>query len=169
MVAYDDEHIGDAKLSPEEIARAIRHKKYGVDMREAIAQAFEYMNAWWGQVKIINDEIQDLFQKNKDLESEISKLKSEDAKLQQQIDEESGKRVEEVTRIEAEIGKNASDINNLRIDFDNYDKRLKKLEDAVFGLNPIEVNEDLKPDPGTRPTQVINTDSRKKRKEEYGW
>lgn len=144
MVATDETHIGDAKLTPSEIAQAIRHKKYGVDMREAIAQAFEYMNSWWAQLKVINEEVQELFQKNKELNAKISDLENKHVqdidRLQQQINEESGKRVEEVTRIEAEIQKNTSDINNLQVDLDNYSDRIKKIENAIFGEGTIELN-----------------------------
>lgn len=42
MVADDTTHVS-GKLTPEQIGEAIRHKKFGVDMRETIAQGFEYM------------------------------------------------------------------------------------------------------------------------------
>lgn len=39
---FDTTHIDGKKLTPEEIGDAIRHKKFGVDVREAMAQGLEY-------------------------------------------------------------------------------------------------------------------------------
>lgn len=39
---FDANHINGKKLTPEEIGDAIRHKKFGVDVREAMAQGLEY-------------------------------------------------------------------------------------------------------------------------------
>lgn len=43
MYEDDDTHI-TGQITFSQIAEAIRHKKYGVDMREAIAQGFEQYN-----------------------------------------------------------------------------------------------------------------------------
>lgn len=43
MVNYfDNTHIDGKQLTPQQIADAIRHKKFGVDVREAMAQGLEY-------------------------------------------------------------------------------------------------------------------------------
>nr|DAJ54900.1 MAG TPA: hypothetical protein [Caudoviricetes sp.] len=39
---FDNSHIDDKQLTPQQIADAIRHKKFGVDVREAMAQGLEY-------------------------------------------------------------------------------------------------------------------------------
>ena len=39
---FDNSHIDGKKLTPQQIADAIRHKKFGVDVREAMAQGLEY-------------------------------------------------------------------------------------------------------------------------------
>lgn len=39
---FDNSHIDGKQLTPQQIADAIRHKKFGVDVREAIAQGLEY-------------------------------------------------------------------------------------------------------------------------------
>ena len=39
---FDSSHIDGKKLTPQQIADAIRHKKFGVDVREAMAQGLEY-------------------------------------------------------------------------------------------------------------------------------
>lgn len=42
--AYDYEPFPETDHSMKEIADAIRHKGYGKDVREAIAQGFEYLD-----------------------------------------------------------------------------------------------------------------------------
>lgn len=39
---FDNNHIDGKQLTPQQIADAIRHKKFGVDVREAMAQGLEY-------------------------------------------------------------------------------------------------------------------------------
>ena len=39
---FDTSHIDGKQLTPQQIADAIRHKKFGVDVREAMAQGLEY-------------------------------------------------------------------------------------------------------------------------------
>lgn len=39
---FDNSHINGKQLTPQQIADAIRHKKFGVDVREAMAQGLEY-------------------------------------------------------------------------------------------------------------------------------
>lgn len=39
---FDYSHIDGKQLTPQQIADAIRHKKFGVDVREAMAQGLEY-------------------------------------------------------------------------------------------------------------------------------
>lgn len=39
---FDNSHIDGKQLMPQQIADAIRHKKFGVDVREAMAQGLEY-------------------------------------------------------------------------------------------------------------------------------
>lgn len=39
---FDNDHIDGKQLTPQQIADAIRHKKFGVDVREAMAQGLEY-------------------------------------------------------------------------------------------------------------------------------
>lgn len=163
MVANDTSHIVGT-LDPNQIGEAIRHKKFGVDMREAIAQAFEFMQSWYKSVQELNSLVESLKQDINDLSAKHSQ---DIQNLQEEIDDEVGKRIEEVTELTAKIEKNESDINNLRIDFEQYatkvdkrfeeqnkrfdeqDKRLKKLEDAVF--RAIYVNDTMQDIPDTPP------------------
>ncbi len=154
MVADDTTHIS-GKLTPEQIGEAIRHKKFGVDMRETIAQAFEYMLSWWELVQKLDQAFSNLSTEHKqDIQQALS--------LQ-----------------ESQISKNASDINNLGVDLKNHldqdkkdkdgiDARLKKLEDAVFGLNPVEIDNPPVPDYPSGGLVGINSDDRT-RKDKNRW
>ena len=71
MVAtYDETHI-TGKLTASEIAEAVRHKKYGVDVREAIAQGFEALESREEEVIRISK-----------LEQRVEKLEEENSELQ---------------------------------------------------------------------------------------
>ncbi|WP_304598868.1 hypothetical protein [Lactobacillus intestinalis] len=78
-----------------------------------------------------------------------------------------------------QVQKNASDINNLGVDLQNHldqdkkdkdgiDARLKKLEDAVFGLNPVEIDNPPVPDYPSGGLVGINSDDRT-RKDKNRW
>ena len=50
MPADDANHIS-GQLTPSQIGEAIRRKKFGIDMREAIAQGFEYFSRIVGKTR----------------------------------------------------------------------------------------------------------------------
>lgn len=114
MVASDETHVV-GKLTPQQIADAVRNKKYGVDMRETIAQGFEYMFQWYQQISDIQE-----------------RLTAVEEKQQQFIQLHEG--------YYADISKNKSDINNNHIDIINLQKDVKRLTDAVFGTEAVKVD-----------------------------
>lgn len=57
---FDNSHINGKQLTPQQIADAIRHKKFGVDVREAIAQGFEQFIGLLGLVRNLESEYSDL-------------------------------------------------------------------------------------------------------------
>ena len=57
---FDNSHIDGKQLTPQQIADAIRHKKFGVDVREAIAQGFEQFIGLLGRVRNLESEYSDL-------------------------------------------------------------------------------------------------------------
>ena len=64
---FDNSHIDGKQLTPQQIADAIRHKKFGVDVREAMAQGLEYcmtqaqkVDKLEQDIGTINDEINKL-------------------------------------------------------------------------------------------------------------
>lgn len=146
MVADDTTHVS-GKLTPEQIGEAIRHKKFGVDMRETIAQAFEYMLSWWELVQKLDQAFSNLSTEHK---QDIQQLQNETTAFKEDYDKQVGLFQQALSLQESQISKNASDINNLGVDLKNHldqdkkdkdgiDARLKKLEDAVF--NAIYIND----------------------------
>lgn len=57
---FDNSHIDGQKLTPQQIADAIRHKKFGVDVREAMAQGLEYCMTQAQKVDTLETEVKNL-------------------------------------------------------------------------------------------------------------
>ena len=117
MYGDDDTHI-TGQITFEQIAEAIRHKKYGRDMREAIAQGFEQFIGILQRVSNLESEYSDLLGKYNDIvgrlnddETEIHSLQGDVNALNQRCD-----KIEE---------KHNDDI-------EATNQRLTKLEKAVF-------------------------------------
>lgn len=126
---FDITHIDGKKLTPEEIGDAIRHKKFGVDVREAMAQGLEYCMRQAQKVDTLETEVKKLDERVTSLES----LPNEVDKNRRDI----GTINDEITKLNlAVFGDGATeisidsqnDINNAKkakgisIDYDN-DKR----------------------------------------------
>lgn len=78
---FDNSHIDGQKLTPQQIADAIRHKKFGVDVREAMAQGLEYCMTQAQKVDTLETEV-------KSLDKRVTKLEvlpSEVTKIEQNI------------------------------------------------------------------------------------
>ena len=149
MYGDDDTHI-TGQITFEQIAEAIRHKKYGRDMREAIAQGFEQFSGLLGRVSNLESEYSDLLGKYNDIvgrlddaERKIRDLQDKNIALNQRCD-----KVEE---------KHNDDI-------EATNQRLTKLEKAVFEAQYIN---DTKSDVEAKPsitheindTHVVNDDN----------
>lgn len=150
MYGDDDTHI-TGQITFEQIAEAIRHKKYGRDMREAIAQGFEQFIGLLGRVSNLESEYSDLLGKYNDIisrlnddENEIHGLQGDVEALNQRCD-----KIEE---------KHNDDI-------EATNQRLTKLEKAVFGYGEYEVNYETPPQTIDHVSE-INTDSNPKLKGE---
>ena len=125
MYGDDDTHI-TGQITFEQIAEAIRHKKYGRDMREAIAQGFEQFIGLLGRVSNLESEYSDLLGKYNDIigrlnddENEIHNLQGDVKALNQRCD-----KIEE---------KHNDDIKAVQ-------EQLDRLNQAVFGYGEYEVN-----------------------------
>lgn len=133
---FDNSHIDGKQLTPQQIADAIRHKKFGVDVRESIAQGLEYCMTQAQKVDRLEQDLSDLSKRVTALEvlpSEIAEVTNEVAKVKRDI----GTINKEVAKLDVAVfgdGATAvsiddqSDINNVKkakgisIDYDN-DKR----------------------------------------------
>ncbi|MFX0551903.1 hypothetical protein [Lactobacillus gasseri] len=78
---FDTTHIDGKKLTPEEIGNAIRHKKFGIDVREAMAQGLEYCMRQAQKVDVLETEVKNLDERVTKLEA----LPSEVADIKQDI------------------------------------------------------------------------------------
>ena len=86
---FDNSHIDGKQLTPEEIGDAIRHKKFGVDVREAMAQGLEYCMAQAQKVDRLEQDLSDLSNQVTALEvlpSEVAEVKRDIGTINKQID-----------------------------------------------------------------------------------
>lgn len=75
---FDTTHIDGKQLTPEEIGDAIRHKKFGVDVREAMAQGLEYCMTQAQKVDKLDQDLTNLDKRVTALEvlpSEVAEVK----------------------------------------------------------------------------------------------
>lgn len=127
---FDNSHIDGQKLTPQQIADAIRHKKFGVDVREAMAQGLEYCMT---QAQKMDKLAQDLSNLDKRVTS-LEVLPNEVAEAKRDI----GTINEEITKLDVAVfGNGATEVpidnskpdietnrkaKGISIDYDN-DKR----------------------------------------------
>ena len=86
---FDTTHIDGKKLTPEEIGDAIRHKKFGVDVREAMAQGLEYCMTQAQKVDKVESDLSNLSKRVTALEvlpSEVAEVKRDIGTINKQID-----------------------------------------------------------------------------------
>lgn len=133
---FDNSHIDGKQLTPQQIADAIRHKKFGVDVREAMAQGLEYCMTQAQKVDKLEQDLSDLSKRVTALEvlpNEVAEVKRYIGTINRDIETIGS----EITKLNhAVFGDGATavsidspnDINNLKkakgisIDYDN-DKR----------------------------------------------
>ncbi len=149
MYGDDDTHI-TGKITFAQIAEALRHKKYGRDMREAIAQGFEQFIGILQRMSDLESKYSDLLGKYNDIisrlnddENEIRGLQGDINALNQRCDQ-----IEE---------KHNDDIKAVQ-------EQLDRLNQAVFGYGEFEINYET-PHHDSSVTE-INTDSNPKLKGE---
>ena len=150
MYGDDDTHI-TGQITFSQIAEAIRHKKYGRDMREAIAQGFE-------QFIGILQRMSDLESKYSDLQSKYSDLLSKYNDIIDHLNDDENK----IRGLQGDINALSKKHND---DIEAINQRLTKLEKAVFGYGEYEVNYET-PSKTIDHVFEINTDSNPKLKGE---
>lgn len=85
----DNSHIDGKQLTPQQIADAIRHKKFGVDVREAMAQGLEYCMRQAQKVDRLEQDLSNLDKRVTALEvlpNEVAKVKRDIGTINKQID-----------------------------------------------------------------------------------
>lgn len=150
MYGDDDTHI-TGQITSAQIAEAIRHKKYGRDMREAIAQGFEQFIG--------------ILQRVSNLESEYSDLQSEYSDLLSKYNDITGRLNDDENKINGLQGDVKALTKKHNDDIEAINQRLIKLEQAVFGYGEYEVNYETPPQTIDHVSE-INTNSNPKLKGE---
>lgn len=117
---FDNSHINGKQLTPQQIADAIRHKKFGVDVREAMAQGLEYCMTQAQKVDRLEQDLSNLDKRVTALEvlpSEIAEVTSEVAEVKRDI----GTINEEITKLNnAVFGDGATAVHTISSNEDNH-------------------------------------------------
>lgn len=126
---FDSSHIDSKQLTPQQIADAIRHKKFGVDVREAMAQGLEYCMTQAQKVDTLETEVKNLDErvtklevlpdKVADIKRDIGTVNGEIAKLKTAV---FGDGATEISIDSQNDINNAKKAKGISIDYDN-DKR----------------------------------------------
>ena len=85
---FDNSHIDGKQLTPKQIADAIRHKKFGVDVREAMAQGLEYCMTQAQKVDKLEQDLSNLDKRVTWLEvlpSEVTEVKRDIGTINTQV------------------------------------------------------------------------------------
>lgn len=117
---YDYEPFGNTEHSMKQIADAIRHKGYGKDVREAIAQGMESYDRVSGE---LFDRMRKVEEKT---DQEIKNRKDTDSHLQYKID-----------KLSERVGALESQVQQLQENDKDHEKRLKRIEELLFGSQLI--------------------------------
>lgn len=80
MANYDDESHITGNLTAEQVAEAVLHKKYGVDVRKAIAQGFG-LCATYEDIKQMRDDLSNAQRDIKTLQSRLDQVEAAQKKL----------------------------------------------------------------------------------------
>ncbi len=107
---FDNSHIDGKQLTPQQIADAIRHKKFGVDVREAMAQGLEYCMTQAQKVDKLEQDLSDL-----------------------------SKRVTALEVLPNEVAEAKRYIGTINRDIETIGSEITKLNHAVFGDGATEV------------------------------
>lgn len=86
---FDNSHIDGKQLTPQQIADAIRHKKFGADVREAMAQGLEYCMTQAQKVDKLERDLSNLDKRVTWLEvlpSEVAEIEQDIGTINKQID-----------------------------------------------------------------------------------
>lgn len=123
---FDNSHIDGKQLTPKQIADAIRHKKFGVDVREAMAQGLEYCMTQVQKVDKLEQDLSDLSKRVTALEvlpSEIAKITNEVAGIEQDI----GTINDEINKLNVAVFGNGAVPIDTQIDSNNQTNKAQEV------------------------------------------
>ncbi|MFR0495141.1 hypothetical protein ACLUX6_00285 [Limosilactobacillus reuteri subsp. suis] len=121
---YDYEPFDNTDHTMKQIADAIRHKGYGKDVREAIAQGMESYDRTSGELFKRMNKVEEK------TDQEIEAREKGDGNLQGQID-----------KLQERCQKLEEQVNRLQKDNDDHEERLKMIERLLFGSETITVTD----------------------------
>lgn len=124
---YDYEPFGNTEHSMKQIADAIRHKGYGKDVREAIAEGI-------GQFDQVKGEV---FRRVKAVEDDNAALNQRVDKLAGDLSAEAQKRVEADKELDGKINALRTRLSTAEGNINDLQKRAASLEEQVAKLNRI--------------------------------
>lgn len=128
MPADDANHIS-GQLTPIQIGEAIRRKKFGIDMREAIAQGFEYFQGLWEKLDILDSKYSEILQDYQNLDTRVGNCEKAISDLSDEV---------------GAVKKQLSDYIDTQDKLNkNYDQRLQRLEAAIFDAEYINDTDDV--------------------------
>ena len=138
---FDNSHIDGKQLTPQQIADAIRHKKFGVDVREAMAQGLEYCMTQAQKVDKLEQDLSNLDKRVTWLEvlpSEVAEIEQDIGTINKHIDkleQDLSNLDKRVTALEVL----PSEVAEVKRDIGTINKQIDKLNFAVFGDGATEV------------------------------
>ncbi|UUW67878.1 hypothetical protein [Limosilactobacillus reuteri] len=122
--AYDYEPFDNTDHTMKQIADAIRHKGYGKDVREAIAQGMESYDRTSGELFKRMNKVEEK------IDQEIEDRKKGDGNLQGQIN-----------NLQERCQKLEDQVKQLQKDNNDHEERLKKIERLLFDSETITVTD----------------------------
>ena len=150
---FDNSHIDDKQLTPQQIADAIRHKKFGVDVREAMAQGLEYCMTQAQKVDKLAQDLSNLDKRVTILEilpNEVTDIKENVDKLAQDLSN-LDKRVTVLEILPNEVAEIKRDIGTIN-------KQIDKLNVAVFGDGAVPIDTPIDSNNQTNKAQEVHLD-----------
>lgn len=125
---FDTSHIDGKQLTPQQIADAIRHKKFGVDVREAMAQGLEYCMTQAQKVDKLEQDLSNLDKRVTWLEvlpSEVAEIEQDIGTINKNIETIKN----EITKLNhAVFGDGATEIQTIRYSQENHSQLAKEVE-----------------------------------------
>ena len=157
---FDNSHINGKQLTPQQIADAIRHKKFGVDVREAMAQGLEYCMTQAQKVDKLEQDLSNLDKRVTALEvlpSEVSEVKRDIGTINKQIDkleQDLSNLDKRVTWLEVL----PSEVAGIEQDIGTVNGEIAKLKTAVFGDGAIPIDDPVYQDNNDKKAQEVHFD-----------